>query len=173
MIPSHGRVSGSPATAWAMIGLAMLIGMAKKMPWASCASAVLTPTTSPSLSISGPPLVARVDRRVGLDQVAQSALLARDRVGHDERATKRRDDARCDAVGESPERAADDDRRLAGFELARIADWRRRQVGRIDLDDRQIGQRVYAVDRAVHGPAVVKLDRHVVASETTWRLVST
>ncbi len=38
-----------------MIGLAMLIGMAKKMPCAPSAKAVLTPTTAPEVSISGPP----------------------------------------------------------------------------------------------------------------------
>ena len=32
-MPSHGRASGWPADAWAMSGRAMLIGMAKPIPW--------------------------------------------------------------------------------------------------------------------------------------------
>ena len=54
-MPIHGRVSSSPAIAWRMIGLAMLIGMAKKMPCAPSAKAVLTPMTEPVSSTSGPP----------------------------------------------------------------------------------------------------------------------
>ena len=38
-----------------MIGLAMLMGMAKPMPWALPATAVLTPITAPDESTSAPP----------------------------------------------------------------------------------------------------------------------
>ena len=54
-MPIHGRVSASPLTAWAMIGLAMSIGIANPMPAESVATAVLMPTTAPVASTSGPP----------------------------------------------------------------------------------------------------------------------
>ncbi len=53
----NGRDSGSPASACCMIGLAMSIGMAKPIPWAVSAWAVVTPTTRPDPSTSGPPLL--------------------------------------------------------------------------------------------------------------------
>ena len=56
-MPSHGRASAWPAEAWASIGRAMLIGIAKPMPWLSPATAVLMPMTSPLGSRSGPPLL--------------------------------------------------------------------------------------------------------------------
>ena len=56
-MPSHGRASGWPADAWASSGRAMLIGMAKLMPWLSPAPAVLMPMTLPLGSSSGPPLL--------------------------------------------------------------------------------------------------------------------
>ncbi len=55
LMPRYGRVSGSPATAWSMIGRAMSIGMAKPMPLLSVAMAVLMPTIAPFASSSGPP----------------------------------------------------------------------------------------------------------------------
>ena len=54
-IPIHGRESVSPRSAWSMIGRAMSIGIAKPMPLESVATAVLTPTTEPEASASGPP----------------------------------------------------------------------------------------------------------------------
>ena len=54
-MPRYGRLSGSPATAWAMIGRAMSIGMAKPMPLLFEAIAVLMPMTFPPASSSGPP----------------------------------------------------------------------------------------------------------------------
>ena len=55
--PSQGRASGWPADAWAIIGRAMLIGIAKPMFWAWPATAVLIPMTLPLGSSSGPPLL--------------------------------------------------------------------------------------------------------------------
>ena len=55
LIPMYGRLSSLPATAWAMIGRAMSIGMAKPMPLLPDAIAVLMPMTLPSASRSGPP----------------------------------------------------------------------------------------------------------------------
>ena len=51
----YGRASSLPATACAMIGRAMSIGIAKPMPLESAAMAVLMPTTLPPASSSGPP----------------------------------------------------------------------------------------------------------------------
>ena len=55
LMPRYGRASSWPATAWAMIGLAMSIGIAKPMPLLPEAIAVLMPMTLPSASSSGPP----------------------------------------------------------------------------------------------------------------------
>ncbi len=52
----YGRASFWPATACSMIGRAMLIGMAKPIPLAFAAIAVLIPMTLPPMSRSGPPL---------------------------------------------------------------------------------------------------------------------
>ena len=52
-----------------MIGLAMLIGIAKKMPCACSAKAVLTPTTLPAASTSGPPELPGIDGSVRLDRL--------------------------------------------------------------------------------------------------------
>ena len=43
----------------------------------------------------------------------------------------------------------------------RLADRRRRQAGRVDLDDREVGERVDAVDRALELAAVLELDRQL------------
>ena len=55
LMPMYGRLSGWPATAWAMIGRAMSIGIAKPMPLLFWAMAVLMPMTLPPASSSGPP----------------------------------------------------------------------------------------------------------------------
>ena len=54
-MPMYGRLSGLPATAWAMIGRAMSIGIANPMPLLLVAIAVLMPITFPPASSSGPP----------------------------------------------------------------------------------------------------------------------
>jgi hypothetical protein len=51
----YGRLSGWPATAWAMTGRAMSIEMAKPIPLLFEAMAVLMPMTLPPASSSGPP----------------------------------------------------------------------------------------------------------------------
>ena len=77
VMPIQGRVSGLPSIACCMMGLAMLMGMAKPMPWAPPATAVLMPMTSPAGVDERAAGVAGVDGRVGLDEVAQRALTAR------------------------------------------------------------------------------------------------
>ena len=54
-MPMYGRLSGLPATAWAMIGRAMSIGIANPIPLLLVAIAVLMPITFPPASSSGPP----------------------------------------------------------------------------------------------------------------------
>ena len=126
-----------------MIGLAMSIGIAKPMPVESRAIAVLMPITAPAASSSGPPLLP------GL--IAASVWIRLWRLG-------RRRSGSCGPsaetmplvtrVGERAERAADRDDQLADLERVRVADRGGRQAGRVDLDDREVGQRVDAVDRA-------------------------
>ena len=53
---------------------------------------------------------------------------------------------------------------LADLERARVAERRGRQARAVDLDDREVGQGVDAVDRAVEHAAVVELDRQAVAA---------
>ena len=84
MMPIHGRSSSSPATAWRMIGLAMLIGMAKKMPCAPSAKAVLTPMTVPVSSTSGPPELPGLMAASVWIRLRRRASLAGDRIGHRE-----------------------------------------------------------------------------------------
>ena len=70
-MPRYGRASGWPADAWAMSGRAMSIGMAKPMPCASPATAVLMPMTLPLGVEQRAAAVAGVDRGVGLDEVGR------------------------------------------------------------------------------------------------------
>ena len=63
-----------------------------------------------------------------------------------------------------PERAADGDDQLADLERIGFADRGGRQVGRIDLDDGQVGQRVDAVDRAREDAPVLELDVELLAA---------
>ena len=81
-------------------------------------------------------------------------------VGHDI-AAQRRDDAARDAVVECSEGTADRDDELADLEPVRVADRRRRQARRVDLDDGQVGEGVDAVDLRVVLRAVLELDRQV------------
>ena len=63
-----------------------------------------------------------------------------------------------------PERAADRDDQLADLERVGLADRRRRQAGRVDLDDREVGQGVDAVDRARQDAPVLELDVELLAA---------
>src|ERR671938_334025 len=53
--PRKGRVRAVPWRSSSMIGLACVMAMEKPMFWASPATAVLMPTTSPAELTSGPP----------------------------------------------------------------------------------------------------------------------
>ena len=90
-----------------------------------------------------PARVARVDRRVGLDEVGQRLVV----VGRD-RAALGRHDAAGDRVRIGAQRAADRDDQLADLERVGLADRGRRQARGVDLDDREVGQGVDAVDGA-------------------------
>src|SRR4051794_8101922 len=97
-----------------------------------------------------PARVAVVDRRVGLDR-------ARDRevVRRLDGAVQRAHDARGDGVLEA-ERAADRDRAVADLDAVRVGERQRVQLGlgRVDLDDGDVGRRVGADDLRARGLAV-------------------
>ena len=117
-MPIHGRRQRlALRRAWSMIGRAMSMGIAKPMPDESVATAVLMPDDRARGVDQRPAGVARVDRRVGLDEVVDplavvdrdvAALAGHDAAGHGER------------VG--AERAADGDDELADLEAVAIAD---------------------------------------------------
>ena len=145
-MPMYGRLSGSPATAWSMIGREMSIGIAKPMPLLFGAIAVLMPMTFPAASSSGPPeLPGLIAASVWIRLVSCLAVVGRDRA-----ALGRHDPAR-DRVRVRAQRAADGDDQLADLERIGLADRRGRQARGVDLDDREVGQRVDAVDAALAG----------------------
>ena len=121
--PSHGRRSACPADAWASSGRAMLIGMAKPMPWLLPAHRGVDADDVAARVEQRAAAVARVDRGVGLDQVVEVAALDVDAPA------ERGDDAARDRVGELAERAADGDRLLADLDGRRVADRGRREAG--------------------------------------------
>ena len=129
------------------------------MPLLSAAMAVLMPTTLPSASSSGPPelpglIAASVWMRL-LRFSLPSAVIERPLADTMPLVTE---------LEYVPERAADGDDELADLERARVAERRRRQAVALDLDDREVGQGVDAVDRAIEDAAVVELDREAVAA---------
>src|SRR4051812_33545047 len=88
--------------------------------------------------------VARVDRRVGLDD-----LVDRRAVGGADAAAEARDDARGGRAVE-PERVADGDGGVADLHVARVGERQRvdvRRVGDRDLEHGEVGRRVRAEDR--------------------------
>ena len=135
-----------------MIGRAMSIGMAKPMPLLSAAIAVLMPTTWPPASSSGPPelpglIAASVWMRL-LRFVLPSAVIER-------------------PLADTMPLVTELEYVPSGLPIA-MTSWptlsassRRatRPAGRaLDLDDREVGQGVDAVDRAVEDAAVLELD---------------
>ena len=159
-MPIQGRLSDSPSTACCMIGRARLMGMAKPMPCASPAMAVLMPMSAPPDIHERAAAVAGVDGRVGLDEVAQRLDLAGaaalvvdvDAPAHGAH------DARGHRVREGPEGAADGDGALPDLERARVADLHGRQVRALDLHDGEVRERVQAMDGALVVLAVGQLD---------------
>ena len=111
------------------------------------------PTTFPAASSSGPPefpglIAASVWMRFVSDWLPSV----------EDRAALGRHDAARDRVRICPERAADRDDELADLERIGLADRGGRQPRGVDLDDRQVGEAVDAVDRARQHPAVLELD---------------
>ena len=154
-----------------MIGRAMSIGMAKPMPVESRSTAVLMPMTAPAASRSGPPLLpGLIAASVWIRFVSWSSAVIWTVRPVAEMIPV------VTVLGVRPERRADRDRELADPDVRRLADRRGRQAGDVDLDDREVGQRVDAVDRALELAAVLELDRQpsgdrAVPVSTTWRLV--
>ena len=133
--------------------------MANPMPLLPEAMAVLMPTTFPAASSSGPPeLPGLMAASVWMRFV--SDWLPSVRIG----AALGRDDAAGHGIRIRAERAADGDDQLADLERIGLADRRGREAGRVDLDDREVGQRVDAVDRARQHAAVLQLDVELLAT---------
>ena len=151
-MPSHGRASGWPADAWASSGRAMLIGIGEVDALALAGARGVDADDLAARVEQRAAAVAGVDRRVGLDEVGEHAALDRDAPAD------RRDDAARHRVGERAERAADGDRLLADLDGRRVADRCGRQAAGVDLDDREVGERVDAVDGCVERAAVLEVD---------------
>ena len=126
-----------------MIGRAMSIGMAKPMPLLSAAIAVLMPTTLPSASSSGPPelpglIAASVWMRL-LRCWSPSVVIERPLAETMPLVTE------FEYVPSGLPMATTSWPTLSASESPRRG---RGRSGRVDLDDREVGQRVDAVDRA-------------------------
>ena len=105
---------------------------------------VLIPTNSPCALTSGAAGVARIDGRVGLNEVARLARIIRVRV----RPVDRAHDAARDGELEVAERAAEGQHRLPRLKLRRVAPRDGGQIGRVHLDHREVGELVGADDLA-------------------------
>ena len=131
----------------------MSIGMAKPMFWACPATAVLIPMTLPLGSSSGPPLLPGLIAVSVWMRLLSWLPLSTGML----RPTAEMIPLVTESVNVA-ERAADRDRGLADLDGRRVADRGGRQAGRLDLDDRQVGQRVDAVDGCVELAPVVEVD---------------
>ncbi len=119
------------------------------------------PTTSPLRLKQRPSRVARVHRRVGLDE--------RDQVLLRQIAALGADDPRCHRVLQ-PERLADGHHPFAHLELVRITNGDLRQVFRFDLQQRDIGTLVDADHLGLEFPLVGQLDVHLVGTVDDMRI---
>jgi hypothetical protein len=132
-------------------------GTAKPMPTLPCelpavAICELTPITRAGLVEQRAAGVARVDRRVGLDD-----LVDREAVGRLDRAPDARDDALGRRCGRG-RRVADGDRGVAHLDLARVGELQRLGVARgaagSIFTTGQVARRVGALDLAVDAAPV-------------------
>ena len=128
LAPIHGSRTRPPFLADSTTTRTMFEGMAKPMPFESPVRekiAVLMPTRRPLMSISAPARIARIDRRVGLDE----ELVVGDA---DLRARERRDDAARHRLADA-EGIADGEHQVADLEpsesanssTGKVAAWRR------------------------------------------------
>ena len=153
--PSHGRLSACPADAWASSGRAMLIGMAKPMPWLLPATAVLMPTTLPLASSSGPPLLP------GLIAVSVWIRLSR---WPPSTSMLRPSAEMMPLVTESENWPSGLPMAIACWPTWMVDESPIGAVGRpvcVDLDDGEVGEGVDAVDRGVERAAVLERDRQL------------
>ena len=118
--------------------LAVLMAIAKQIPWAGRIMAVLTPITWPRESTSGPPELPGIERRVGLEHVVDQPA----RAGP-ERSAQGADDAGGDRALEAV-RVADRQGELADAHLLRVAQRGRDEVPGVDADHGQVGLGVVA-----------------------------
>ena len=144
-----------------MMGLARSMGMAKPMPWRG---AGLGGVDADDLAVAVEERatgVAGVDGGVGLDEVAQRGWRRRPVTSETTMVRSRPlTMPEVTRAGELAQRVAHGDGQLADLEGGRVAQLRGRQVGRVDLDEREVGVGVDAGDRAVEGPAVGEHDAH-------------
>ena len=151
--PIHGRAMSLPARTWSMIGLAISIGSAKPMPSALPAMAVLMPMSRPSPSSSAPPELP------GL-MAASVWMRCRSREPPVVMSATSMDRSRPDTMpelhgaGEAALGVADGDGQLPDLEGGRVAQLDGRQVRGVDLDQREVGVGVDALDGALELPAV-------------------
>ena len=155
-----GALDGLAALELAEDRLAVSIGTAKPMPTLPVAAAAGLDLRVDADHAAGgvdqrPAGVARVDRRVGLDDV-----LDREAVGRRDLPLQRGDDAgRQRAV--QAERVADRDRRVADLDVLGRAQRQRLEVQAlgVDLQQREVGRRVRADDLGLDRLLVGELDR--------------
>src|SRR5207244_1940905 len=118
---------------WPVTTFAVLMPTAKQIPWAGRITAVLTPTTRPRASTSGPPeLPGFSAASVWItSSISRPPTVA-------ERAAQRAHDARGDGTLEA-ERVADRDDQLPDPQRRRVTELGDGERDRRDPDDRQVG----------------------------------
>ena len=145
---------------------AVLIPMAKQIPWAGKMVAVLTPTTRPAESTSGPPELPGIQRGIGLNDVIDQAPGIRAQRPS-QRAHHTRRYGGLKAIGR-----ANGDGDLAHAQFLRVSQFSRDQARLIDANDRQIAGGILADQGRGHMTPVGQSRRYrAVASCTTWLLV--
>src|SRR5207244_1327076 len=165
--PSAGRRTRPSVTRSFSTALAVLMGIAKPMPalWPTLdAIMVLIPITSPCEFIRGPPelpgliaasvwIAIRIDRRIRLDCFINGHAI---RLSH-------RTNRTYDSGGQGPaqaKRVPDRIYFLPDFEIPRITQHRRGQVGCINLNDGQIVRTVRTHYFCAILLAIVRRDFH-------------
>ena len=152
-MPRHGRASGWPADACASSGRAMLIGIAKPMPWLLAGAGRVDADDLAARVEQRAAAVARVDRGVGLDEVVEDGPPSTGMVR---------------PIAEMMPLVTESVNVPSGLPMA-IACWPTWMVDespigavgrprRVDLDDGEVGEGVDAVDGGVERAAVLEVD---------------
>ncbi len=139
LTPSTPRFTSPYLMSWFITIFIMLDGIAKPMPMLPPVRdriAELMPTSSPVEVDQRAARVARVDRRVGLDEVLVALRV-------DARAPERADDAGGDGVAEA-EWIADRDDEIADFGAIAVRDLDVHEVRCLHLEHSHVGARILA-----------------------------